>query len=226
MAVLLPSLKPEFRDSVTPTRSRASSCISTHSLDVVEISSDTEDDIPTYSRQVSYRKRKRISSDAQAEPKVKVEANLVVEVYGSDSEPSPPKQPKKKKRRGNDTIRVTRQERVKSVETITAIPSSWTIPRTSTAFLLDLSEDNRILTKSNGNRHSMTSFIRHEVHSYDGIFQADLTLSLSRITTPGEAPGGVLKEMLQFISYLVKTRLDVVVQILHVMARSCASSLT
>jgi hypothetical protein len=59
--------------------------------------------------------------------------------------------------------KVTRQVTVELVQIITSIPPSWTVPHSPMAYLLDLTDDDHTYVKDNGESHTMSSLIRHEV---------------------------------------------------------------
>ncbi|KAJ7172777.1 hypothetical protein C8R43DRAFT_1208781 [Mycena crocata] len=72
------------------------------------------------------------------------------------------KSKRKRKGKASQQIRITRQLSVDEMVKITVVPRTWTVPHTSTAYLVDLSESPDVLKTSSGKVVSLDTFIREE----------------------------------------------------------------
>jgi hypothetical protein len=75
----------------------------------------------------------------------------------------------KGKGRAMDGVTITNKLKVDKIECLTAVPSTWTVPREKTAYLVDLMEMDEAPTKSSGNILSLNAYICAEVCCLNGL---------------------------------------------------------
>lgn len=161
----------------------SSSSLPPTSSPVIELSDSSDTPPPRVLAPALKRKR---SSKVKSEP-ISDRATIILLSSGSEDEDSDvaPQQKSKQKKKvkpkakkakrakndGDDDdddsklIQITRQLFVKTITTLTTIPSCWTVPHPEAreAYLLDLSDDPREWKDSKGNLQSMAVIIELEV---------------------------------------------------------------
>ncbi|KAJ7839723.1 hypothetical protein B0H14DRAFT_2361002, partial [Mycena olivaceomarginata] len=143
-----PSSRASFLPALCAPSSRSSSPFGN---DVIEISSDSDDDL---------------SAALPAPPLVpKIEDTAPSALQSHRTAVSlnaPARQRKGKQKAEEGKIQITRQESVDRIVEISTIPSTWPVPRTPTAYLIDLSNSLHLLKRGN-KTSTIDRFIREEV---------------------------------------------------------------